>query len=403
MMIIVNVVGDFITGSVNGKPFGVSFDQKKYEEMLALQTRAAQAKDLAELQSIVDDFEPLTMENYKEIVEYKSTQFIYVNKHTNRFYLKYGDKISKESLPQAFVDRIVKSVEKNIDIKPLIKCWARFMRPVPGRPAYSTERAKLFAAYIDADYVNEGHIDELMKSAGVAQSIARAMATTKQVAITQEGLLVCYKVSREIRHRFELNDDEEVVQKSRYTKQVDPDTGLVTYKEPEFMEERLFEPWIMGQGGDAFYCGEKPGHFIRVGQLHFLDSWDKVSSPGHKGLHCGGLRYIQGFQQEGSVTHNIFVDPMDIHTIAGLGTGSDGAMTVRRYFVHSSFAGPNKNIYHSSSYAELTDAEYAKLVQEAVEATEAKKGELAAILDQAKALGGDIDGSATVAGDVLNA
>lgn len=126
----------------------------------------------------------------------------------------------------------------------------------------------------------------------------------------------------------------------------------------------------MGQGGDEFNSGEKKGHFIRVGQKHWLDSWDQVSTPGRKGLHCGGLSYISGYQTEGTVTHNIFVDPADIHTVA---TSSDGAMTVKAYFVFSSFAGPNKNIYHSSKYAELNDAEYQKLIQEVVEQAKMKK------------------------------
>jgi hypothetical protein len=41
-------------------------------------------------------------------------------------------------------------------------------------------------------------------------------------------------------------------------------------------------------------------------------------------------------------------------------------MTTRRYFVHSSFAGVNKGIYHSSTYAALNDAEYAALLEEVI-------------------------------------
>jgi len=386
MMIIVNKTGTveqpIISGSYNGEQFGVSFDETKYQAMLTLQDRANKANSMEELKAIMEEFKPLTEESYKELVEHK-TPYIMVNKSTNKFYLQYGGAVSKEPLPQIFVDRIVKSLEKNIDITPLIKNWARYMRPIPGRPKYSLQAAKDYAAYIGAEYVNYKLQAEL-EDKGLAPEVAKARATTSQVAITQEGLLVCYKVSREILIRHELNDNEDVVQKSRYKKSVDPDTGFVTFDEPEFVEDRLFEPYVQGKSGDAFNCGEKPGHFIRVGQVHYLDSWDKVSTPGRKGLHCGGLRYIESYQNgEGAVTHNIFVDPMDIHTV--LNTG-DCAMTVKRYFVHSSFAGVNKSIYHSSTYAALTDAEFQQILKEAVEATKMSKAELDAELESAKAL-----------------
>lgn len=387
MMIILNKTGEeksgfIISGSYNGQQFGVSFDETKWQLMQDLKNRADKAVTMDELKAIMEEFKPLTEESYKELVEHK-TPYLMVNKSTNKFYLKYGNAVSKEPLPRVFVDRIVKSLEKNIDITPLIKCWARYMRPIPGRPKYSLDAAKDFAAYIGAEYVNSKLKAELEKQ-GLAPEVAQARATTSQVSITQEGLLVCYKVSREILKKHILNEDEEVIQRSRYTKSVDPDTGMVTFATPDHVEDRLFEPYVQGKSGDAFNCGDKPGHFIRVGQVHFLDSWDKVSSPGRKGLHCGGLRYIESYQNgEGAVTHNIFVDPMDIHTVIN---HDDCAMTVKRYFVHSSFAGVNKSIYHSSSYAALTDAEYAQIVEEAVKATEASKAELNEILETTKAL-----------------
>jgi hypothetical protein len=388
MMIIVNRVGDnSLSGSVNGIPFGVSYDEKKFELMQQLQDRANAASTVDELQAIVDEFLPLTKESYKELVE-TICPYIMVNKHTNKFYLQYGGEVSSKALPQEFVDRILKSVEKGIDITPLIKCWARFLREVPGRPVYTASRADMFAKYINAMYTDSSVVAKLQKEEGLSEKVASERATRPQVSITQEGLLVCYKVSREIRTRYELNPDEEVVQKCRYKPSVDPDTGLVTYDEPGNVEDRLFEPYVMGNRGDEFNSGDKKGHFIRVGQRHWLDSWDQVGTPGSKGMHCGGLSYIKGYQNgEGAITHNIFVDPMDIHTIAGLGNGNDGAMTVKGYFVFSSFAGPNKNIYHSSTYAALTDEEYQKILQEVVEASKMKKDEVDKMLSEAQALG----------------
>lgn len=390
-MIILNKTGTepnfVISGSYNGIQFGVSFDETKWQLMQELQNRANKATEMSQLQAIMDEFKPLTEESYKELVEHK-TPYIMVNKSTNKFYLKYGNAVSKEPLPQIFVDRIVKSVEKNIDIAPLIKCWARYMRAVPGRPAYSLQRAKEFAAYIAAPFTNSQLVAEL-EAKGLAHEVATDRATTTQVAITQEGLLVCYKVSREILKKYTLNEDEEVVQKSRYKKNIDEDTGYITFDSPEHEEEKLFEPYCVGQSHDAFYCGDKLGHFIRVGHPHYLPEWKQVGPPMGPGLHCGGLNYISGFQNgQDAVTHNIFVDPMDIHSVSinPTGKGNDGAMTVKRYFVHGTFKGVNKNIYHSSSYAALTDAEYAKIIEEVVEATKMKQAELDEQLKGAKAL-----------------
>jgi hypothetical protein len=387
MMITVNVVGEFLTGSYNGKPFGVKFTEQKYAQMKELEAKAASVQSMEELKPLLEDFELLTKEDYKELVEHaKGGQYLWVNPYTGKIFLKINNKVSSIALPKALVDRIITSVEKKIDVMPLVKCWARFIRPVVGRPSYSAERGSMFAQYIDADYTNQTIAEQFKKEKGYSDEIAKAVATTKQVAITQEGLLACYKVSKEIRHRYELNDDEEVVQKSRYTPQVDPDTGLVTYAEPQFAEERLFEPYVMGKGGDEFFCGDKAGHFIRVGQVHYLDSWDKVGNPGYKGLHVGGLRYIAGYQQEGTVTHEVFVDPMHIYGIAGLGNGNDGAMTTKQYFVHRSFVGPNKSIYHSSEYAKKTDTEYAELIKAAVEQAQQDVDKITADLDEKKNL-----------------
>ena len=52
---------------------------------------------------------------------------------------------------------------------------------------------------------------------------------------------------------------------------------------------------------------------------------------------------------------------------------TDGAIRCKQYFVHSSLAGVNGSIYHSSSYAALTDAEWDAIRAEAVQAkSEAK-------------------------------
>lgn len=391
-MIIVNRSADQITGSFNGQQFSVTYDEQKYNLMLSLQNRANSAENMDQLHAVVEEFKVLTHENYKDRVE-TASEYIVGNKHTNKFYLKYGDKVGSLPLPQVFVDKILKSVDKGIDITPLIKCVVRYLRPVPGRPDRSTADLDLFTRYIDADYVNQENVSKLMDEHGLSHDVATVKATTKQVAITLEGLLVCYKVSTELFDQYSLDEKEELVKRSRFGKTVDPDTGVVTYNKASYAEDRVFEPKVMGQRGDAFFCDRgdgsaKAGHIIKVGCSHYLDDWSKVGRPGQKGLHCGGLNYIKGYQQDGTVTHNILVDPMDIHSIASVGgIGNDGAMTVRRYFVHSTFDSVNKNIYHSSTYAALTDKEYAGIVEEVVKANEMKMAEVKELMEFNKNLG----------------
>lgn len=394
MMIVVNLQGESISGAVNGKQFGVTFNEGKYTLMKELEARANAAENMEELKQIVAEFQELTKESYKELVE-TTTPYIHVNKVTNKYFLKWGNTISSKPLPKEFVEKILTSVEKKIDITPLIKCWVRFLR----NTNYTDLKARKFAEYITAPYTNKSMIPQLMNDSGMSYEVAEALATTTQVSITVEGLIVGYKVSREILTRYDLNDNEEVVTKSRYTKSVDPDTGAITYAEPEFAEGRLFEPPVMGERGDEFWCVgkdlngadvNKKGHHIRVGCLHYLESWDQVNCNDNQecvpGLHVGGLNYIQGYQNDGTVTHNIFIDPADIGAIVGVGQGNDGAMRVRRYFVHSSFAGVNKNIYHSSKFAAMTDEEYKKALEEVVTRTKMSQDELGKQADERLAL-----------------
>jgi hypothetical protein len=387
-MIIVNRTGDWISGSVNGKSFSVSYSDERFQVLSGAAKKAEEVETMEEFQGIINTIQPFLEEDFKTLVE-TATPYLYVNRATKEYFLKYNGTVSNKAIPQPLVDKILTSIEKGIDINPLVKLWARFLR----NPNYSTRLAERFVEYIMQPYTNLTLAQELFDK-GMSKTVAEEAATTTQVAITVEGLLVCYKVSREILIRYELNEDEEVITKSRYKKVVDPDSGEVSFEEPAFVEDRLFEPALMGQTGDAFMCEDlqgngKLGHFIKVGHVHYLESWDQVDCSEMaccKGLHVGGLKYIHGYQSSGTVTHNILVDPMDIGTIVGMGCGDDGAMRVRRYMVYSTMNGVNKNIYHHAKFAALTDADYALAVKEAVEKTIDTREELQAELNRQHAL-----------------
>ncbi len=83
------------------------------------------------------------------------------------------------------------------------------------------------------------------------------------------------------------------------------------------------------------------------------------------GLHVGNLDYIEGYMRgHNAHTHNTFVDPMHVGAVTNDGSG---ALRVKQYMTHSSFAGVTRSIYHSSTYAKLTDAEWKAMLEAAIQ------------------------------------
>jgi hypothetical protein len=138
----------------------------------------------------------------------------------------------------------------------------------------------------------------------------------------------------------------------------------------------------MGDRGDAFYCEgtngyQNPGHFIKVGCTHRLESWDLVNTNDEvscvPGLHVGGLKYISWYSGE---IHNVFIDPMHVGAVPD---DVDGAIRCLQYFVHSSLVGVNGSIYHSSTYASMTDEEWGEMREEAIRNAQASLDQLNSI------------------------
>lgn len=380
-MIIVNRIGDSLTGSFGNETFGVSYSPERYQAMLDLEKKANEASSMKELSMILEEFKALTVEDFKDMIESECPD-IYVNKASGNFYLKVGGKkgiVSSVAMPSELVNRIKDSIDKGIDHQPLIKFWVRWLRnPILrkyNKDAQSDFSKRMFT-YINAIYVNSESVETLMETHGLSEEVAIERATVYQVKITNEGLLCTYKVSREVNHKYAVNDDDEVVKMSRYKKIVDPDTGIISYDEPEFVEQRLFEPAVMGRSGDPFYCEEMgkssnhADHHIKVGCTHRLPDWSYVNTNNGsscvKGLHVGGLSYISGYQHSDTVTHNVFVDPMHVGAVPAASHENDGAIRCLQYFVHSSFAGVNGSIYHSSAYASLTDTQWLEMKKEII-------------------------------------
>jgi len=360
-MITINVLGDAITGSCNGKTFGISYDKETYKQMVKLQKEADTAGSIEEVEAVIALFEPLTQENFKTTIE-GASKYLHVNEKTKQTFLKYNGVVSNVPMPEKFVTRLNESIEKDIDIEPMVKFWIRTLR----NPKLTSSKLEKIVDYISATYVDNSLAAQLIKDHGISQEVATERARILQVPITNEGLLQTYKVSKEKLEKFDGKTGEVV---DRYVAKFDEETGIKTYDEPEFVEDRVFEPAVQGTRGDAFYCGDTLGHIIKVGQTHKLESWDQVNCNDGvscvRGLHVGNNDYIRGYQNAGTVTHRVFVDPMFIGAVPD---DSEGAIRCKEYMVYNTLDKVTKNMYNSSTYAAQTELQWKEMLAEAVKA-----------------------------------
>tara|TARA_Y100000356_G_C11259076_1_gene292209 strand:+ start:1719 stop:2891 length:1173 start_codon:yes stop_codon:yes gene_type:complete len=390
-MITINVIEGRISGSYGDTPFSVNYDEVTYNKMVTLQSKAEEVTTMDEYNALMEEFAKLTVQDYKTTIE-TDCPWIHVNEATGQFFLTYGGVVSSIPMPQALVDRILASMDKEAEYLPLIKMWIRFLRNPILRKKMDNGNGENFANrffnFVNLEYVHPKLKKELMEDHGLSEEVAERRATMYQMKITKEGLLNGYKVSEEVLTKYDTETGEEV---DRYKRMFDPDTGEISGDGlPEHVEDRLFQPAIMGTSGDAFYCEgpngyAKPGHFIKVGCTHRLPDWSYVNTNDNqfcvKGLHFGGLKYIACYRGE---IHNIFVDPMHVGAVPD---DHDGAIRCLQYFVHSSLAGVNGSIYHSSTYAAKTDEEWEEMRKEAVEAYAESKVDADKSIAELNALG----------------
>ena len=366
-MITLNVIDDVISGSYGDKNFSVNYTEDLYKSMMILKGMADDAVSMAEYKDILEQFAELAVQDYTQTVE-TECEYIHVNKATGQFFLKQNGVVSSYPMPQALVDRIFESIDKGLSFLPLVKMWTRWLRnPILRKKGVDADFSERFFNFVNLKYVHPKLKEELMEEHGLSEEVASRRATMYQMKITSEGLLNGYKVSKEILHKYDTETGEKV---DRYKRTFNPDTGEIEGDGlPEHVEDRLFEPAVMGSTGDAFYCEGvngygSPQHFIKVGCRHRLPDWSHVNTNDNhscvKGLHIGGLKYIACYSGE---IHNIFVDPMHIGAVPDDDTG---AIRCLEYFVHSSLAGVNGSIYHSSTYAAMTDEQWTDMRQKAI-------------------------------------
>jgi hypothetical protein len=373
-MISINVIGDMISGSYGNTPFSRSFEKDIYEQMLELADKADNVATVEEYNDVLAEFALLTTEDLttrRHVADVAGDIFLSKDS-AGRYFLEYEDgDVINTPLPESLVNRMLDSFDSGIETTPLVKLWLRWLRnPIlrkKTKKGKGEEFTKRFFEFIDMKYVHPALRLEYMEEHGLSEELATERATMYQVKITKEGLVNAFKVSKEIMTKYDTETGEEV---PRYQRTFNPDTGEIDSEGlPEHVEDRLFEPAVWSSG-DKFYCEgangySDPQYFIKVGCVHRLPSWDMVDTDDDrscvKGLHVGGLKYIAWYSGE---IHNVFIDPMHVGAVPD---SQDGAIRCLQYFVHSSLAGVNGSMYHSSTYAALTDEQWEEMKDEIID------------------------------------
>ena len=369
-MISINVIGNLISGSYGNTPFSRSFEKDIYDQMSSLALQADEVDNVEEYNKILAEFSLLATEDLNDRAFFADLAggVSLFKDPAGRHYLQFEDgEIIDTPLPESLVERFLYTAAIGADVLPLYKLWMRWLRnPLLGKKN-TEDFTRRFFEFIDMKYVHPKLKQEYMEEGGLSEKLAEERATVFQVKITKEGLVNAFKVSREILTKYDPESGEEV---PRYQRTFNIDTGEIDSDGlPEHVEDRLFEPAVWA-GGDKFYCEgangySDPQYFIKVGCTHRLPSWDMVDTRDDrscvKGLHVGGLKYIAWYTGE---IHNVFVDPMHVGAVPD---SEDGAIRCIQYFVHSSLAGVNGSIYHSSAYAAMTDQQWEEMKDELIE------------------------------------
>lgn len=360
-----------IVGTIDGEKYNVPYSdellktlkdkQAVYETLGTSEEYEAWVLTVQDILFSADNATDTITDVCKDLVKDAKTGNYYVT-HTDDKGIVHTSKIP---VPDRLVNTILESVDKNLDPTPVIKAWVRFMR----NPNFTPAKAERFANYITALVIDDEEAERLEMEEGFTRSQAEARATYNDVMLTTEGLVVCKKYAQLLTEGWFIDaETNKAVRKPLYPKQddtIDVQTGVITVGEtifPEFNEELMFQPPVMGTGGDEFFCGDRAGHLIKVGQKHALESWNQVNTNDNtncvKGLHIGGISYVSSYKGLNCQLLDCFVDPSEIGAICDLSASSDGAIRVREYFVYGATTGKNKGLYHSSRYAAIKDSEW---------------------------------------------
>ena len=388
----VNTNDNLITGSVNGQPFSVEYSDKRYAKMTRLQEDEQKCSTMEGAKEIWEAFEDLTQVSPKEQIETKSDYLTY-DPNTRTYHLTKDGRVSPIPMPDSLSEKLLYASDKNLPVDPLVKFFIRTLRN-PNIQEGSTEDATRFAKEV-CDYATQTFVSPTLKKQyleeGLSEEVANEKATVPQTPFTMEGLLVTKKVVQPLwdlmQYKYELDDDgnSKKVLRDGWKKVVDEETGEVSIeKDGElYNEDYIFEPLVMGKSGDAFYMGSESdaplGHTIKIGKEMRLDNWSQVNTNPERscqpGIHVGNQDYISSWQRPGTVTLNCFQDPAWIgcvpyRDVAGVIRG----MGVFPYSIKDREE-DNRNLYHSSTYAQQANQRWAEYCDEVLDRFQEKVDE----------------------------
>lgn len=375
-MIFVNSdLKSFISGAYNGKNFRLPFDEKTYNVLKELQKKSENVNDPRKFADIVADFaHEVENFNYDAKLITLTDGIVFSNK-TGKYHLVIDNQVYDTlNVPDTLVIIIKNNMDSNIDSTPIINLCLRFMLNI--NP--TQERFEMLAAYVTQTFTDEKEMERLMNEKGLSEEVAFELATYPDLQITQEGYLKTSKVVDEITTKWTivldtdgnpLKDEfgdiirEEVnIYKTSY--KIDEETAEVTEEitYPEFLEDRKFTPAIY-KSGDLFYSGDEKGYKYQIGKRAWLESWDLVDTTDEikhqRGLHTGGLSYIQGYLTGNRVLLDVFVCPSMIAKFTDEGLGE---LTAKEFFIYgSAMLGTNlRSMYHTSTYTNILREELVK-------------------------------------------
>ena len=371
-MIQVYVAEDNIVIDYKDQSFSTFYTEEKLKKAQKIESDFDKVKSKKDLDKLLKRAEELCENDFNEKVqsEYKDL-YVDVNGY---YFLKIGKNIHPTPMPKLLVDLIKESIDKKVSADPIIKMWIRLLRNPRVREELSYNDTTLidkFIDYISMTYVDPKKKNELMLEKGLNDEIASKLATTREVNITKEGLIGCYKTSDELLTKWEYNEEtgeKKKVEMHNLTKRTfNALTGEFDLEELGKLEDikaedRVFYPHVMGlEGGTPWTCkgpdgfGDKPVHFYKVGCTHRLAEGNySASDKMNASFYTGGLSFISIWP--GADIHHCLVDPMNITGI--LDYQGAYACKTKEFYIDGSLTAVNHNIYHSSDYAKQTDAEW---------------------------------------------
>jgi len=378
----------YLSGKIGRKAYSVEANDglkkklaKLSSDFNAAKTHAEAEKATTAAQKLIDEAKDSNSSSLTSVLK----DDLVLNKKTNSYFVVSDGKQGKQPVHKFVVDKMIEANDKGLDPKPWLIFWVRLMR----NKLFSGSISKTdnFMEYLGAKYVDQDALKELVEE-GYSDSMAKTLATHDQISITEQGIVAAFKYVELLTKKYQVKINEkgeqEIVQVDRYERdlQVDENSGKVTKDElklPEDAESFVFQPPIMGTGGDAFTSrdlsdsSDSPtvGHVVQVGKVHELpNGFDQVncddSVTGRKGLHLGGYYYVQGFGGKTSYLVDCLVAPEDIGAVCDLSRSEEGAIRCKRYMVTGGHFAVSKGMYHPSDYASLLENEWEAAKQEAI-------------------------------------